>query len=155
MNYSFNSKFVQILFLFKKLRWLAPRWPTLKKDKKEQVFPLKESRLYGIGWRGALKHSDALSAALPSKLEAWGRGRITKGRRRWQSSSLFLIGTKAVAYYESCVEDIPDSQATGCVSIFKPLIFAMTHPLNIQNQFLVKLKISASEYRFQILNVSK
>ena len=87
MNYSFNSKFVQILFLFKKLRWLAPRWPTLKKDKKEQVFPLKESRLYGIGWRGALKHSDALSAALPSKLEAWGRGRITKGRRRWQPSA--------------------------------------------------------------------
>ena len=51
MNYSFSSKFFQILFLFKKLRWLAPSWPTLKKDKTEQVFPLKESRQCGIVWR--------------------------------------------------------------------------------------------------------
>ena len=51
MNYSFSSKFFQILLLFKKLRWLAPSWPTLKKDKTEQVFPLKESRQCGIVWR--------------------------------------------------------------------------------------------------------
>ena len=83
MNYSFSSKFFQILFLFKKLRWLAPSWPTLKKDKTEQVFPLKESS--NVELCGG--SPEALSLSL---CECWSLSHVRPFAMPWMISARLL-----------------------------------------------------------------